>query len=60
MYERYTYDAPERKFTTGLPVGVMLLSMVVIAAYLLFGGASIDSKQTTSVVLPKSAADTSR
>ncbi len=41
MYERHTYGTPQRKFTTVLPIGVMLLSMAVIAAYLLVGGALV-------------------
>lgn len=53
MYKRHTYVVPERKFTTGLPVGMMLLSMVAITAYLLVGGASNDSDRPMTTVLPK-------
>lgn len=53
MYERHTHGAPERKFTTGLPVGIIFLSMVVITAYLLIGGALSDSGGSIATVLPK-------
>lgn len=59
MYERHTYGAPERKFTTGLPVGMMLLSVVVITAYLLVAGASSDSGRPITTVLPKPTVATS-
>ncbi|SDA98731.1 hypothetical protein SAMN03159448_06307 [Sinorhizobium sp. NFACC03] len=59
MYERHTYGTPERKFTTALPIGVMLLSMAVIAAYLLIGGALSDGGRPIATVLPKLSVATS-
>jgi len=38
MYEPHTYATPQRKLTTGLPVGMVLLSMVATTASLLVGG----------------------
>lgn len=53
MYEQYRYDQRERKFSTGLPIGVMLLAMVVIGGYLFVGSAlSSDSQRTVAIVLP--------
>lgn len=41
MYDRDDYGPPERRAATGLPLGVMLLSVLAIAVYLLAGnGAS--------------------
>ncbi|MCY1330959.1 hypothetical protein D9M68_349500 [compost metagenome] len=61
MYERHTYGTPQRKFTTALPIGVILLSMAVIAAYLLVGGALSDGGgRPIATVLPKLSVATSR
>lgn len=61
MYERHTFETRERKFSTSLPIVVMLVSILAITAYLLIDGTFMnDSDQTTAVVLPKPSADTSR
>ncbi len=53
MYEQYRYDQPERKFSTGLPILVLLLSMVLIGSYLLVGSElSNGSQRTVAIVLP--------
>ncbi|WP_077960673.1 hypothetical protein [Ensifer adhaerens] len=53
MYEHDRYSQPERKFSTGLPIGVMLLAMVAIGAYLFVGSAlSSAPQQSVAIVLP--------
>lgn len=44
MYGRNNFRRPERKASVGFPVGIMLLSMLVIAMYLLVGSAFLDSR----------------
>lgn len=57
MYEQYRYNQPERQFSTGLPIGVMLLAMVVIGGYLFVGSAlSNTPRQQVATVLPTSVA----
>lgn len=60
MNEQYGYGVPERKFSTGLPVGATMVSMVVIAAYLLAGSLRDDSGNAPTIVLPKPAVATSK
>ncbi|MCA1440009.1 hypothetical protein I6F07_07170 [Ensifer sp. IC4062] len=50
MHERDIDGQPERSASTGLPVGIMLLSMFGITAYLLVGGALLDDKNQDVVV----------
>jgi hypothetical protein len=53
MYEQHRYDQPERKFSTGLPILVLLLSMVLIGSYLLVASElSNGSQRTVATVLP--------
>ncbi|WP_426289090.1 hypothetical protein ACN9MC_05055 [Ensifer adhaerens] len=53
MYKQHRYDQPERKFSTGLPIGVMLLAMMVIGGYLFVGSElSNDTQRTVAIVLP--------
>ncbi|WVT75983.1 hypothetical protein QM996_27605 (plasmid) [Sinorhizobium chiapasense] len=60
-YQQHNYGASERKFTTGLSIVVLLISMSVIAAYLLIGGAlSNDTDHPATIVLPKPAVANSR
>ncbi|MGK9198888.1 MULTISPECIES: hypothetical protein [Sinorhizobium] len=44
MDDRYDYGPPERRAATGLPLGIMLLSMLAIAVYLLAGAALLDGR----------------
>lgn len=54
MYHRERYGEPERRASIGLPIGVMLLSMLAIFAYLLIGGAfSGDGSRNVAVYLPQ-------
>ncbi|MBD9597521.1 MULTISPECIES: hypothetical protein [unclassified Ensifer] len=56
MYEPYCYGEPPRKFSTGFPIGILLLAMVVIGAYLFVGSTlSNDPQQTSAIVLPTPA-----
>lgn len=53
MYKQHRYDKPERKFSTGLPIGVVLLAMMVIGGYLFVGSElSNDTQRTVAIVLP--------
>ncbi len=44
MYDKDDYGPPERRAATGLPLGVMLLSVLAIAVYLLAGAAFLDGR----------------
>ncbi|THA60585.1 hypothetical protein E5176_28460 [Ensifer adhaerens] len=56
MYEPYCYGEPPRKLSRGLPIGITLLAIVVIGAYLFVGSAlSNDPHQTSAIVLPPPA-----
>lgn len=44
MYDRDDYGPPERRAATGLPLGVMLLSVLAIAVYLLAGTALLEGR----------------
>ncbi|MBP1888143.1 hypothetical protein [Sinorhizobium mexicanum] len=50
MHDRDNYGHPERRASTGLPLGIMLLSMLAIGAYLLVGGALLDDENQDVVV----------
>ncbi|WEX86141.1 hypothetical protein PZN02_002400 [Sinorhizobium garamanticum] len=51
------YGQPERRASTGLPLGIMLLSMFALTAYLLVGGALLDDKnQDVVVYVPQASA----
>ncbi|WP_457579494.1 hypothetical protein [Ensifer adhaerens] len=53
MYEPYCYGEPPRKLSRGLPIGITLLAIVVIGAYLFVSSAlSNDPHQTSAIVLP--------
>jgi hypothetical protein len=57
MYEQFRYSQPEQTFSTGLPIGLMLLAMVVIGGYLCVGSAlSNGPEQSVAIVLPTPAA----
>lgn len=54
MYERHRYGQPEKAASTGLPIGVMLLSVTAIAVYLIVGGEILnDNSQDVAVYLPQ-------
>ncbi|CAN7761602.1 hypothetical protein C6558_13025 [Ensifer sp. NM-2] len=54
MYERHKYGQPEKTASTGLPIGVMLLSVAAIAVYLIAGGEILNDKSgDVAVYLPK-------
>ncbi|MGF6178553.1 hypothetical protein [Ensifer sp. 4252] len=53
MYERPRYGQPEKTAFTGLPIGVMLLSVIAIAVYLFVGGEILDNNgRDVAVYLP--------
>lgn len=54
MYERHSYRQPEETASTGLPIGVMLLSVIAIAVYL-----SLEAKFSEPQREAKRAADAS-
>ncbi|MDK1376781.1 MULTISPECIES: hypothetical protein [unclassified Sinorhizobium] len=57
MHDRDNYGHPERRASTGLPLGIMLLSMLAITAYLVVGGALLDDKNQDIVVyVPQASA----
>ena len=57
MYEPYCYGEPPRKLSRGLPIGITLLAIVVIGAYLFVGSAlSNTPRQQVATVLPTSVA----
>ncbi|KQY70271.1 hypothetical protein ASD52_30185 [Ensifer sp. Root142] len=54
MYERHRYRQPEKTAATGLPIGVMLLSVAAIAVYLIVGGEILnDNSGDVAVYLPQ-------
>ena len=53
MYEQYRYSRAERNFSTGLPIGVMLVAMVLIGGYLFVGSElSNQPPQAVAIGLP--------
>ncbi len=53
MYEQYRYGEPPRKFSTGFPIGGILLAMLVIGGYLFVGSALLNEpQQSVAIVLP--------
>ncbi|MBZ7927703.1 hypothetical protein LAC81_37850 (plasmid) [Ensifer adhaerens] len=56
MHEKHSYGQPEPRFSTGLPIGVMLITMTAIAAYLFIGSTLLDGgERAVAIVLPKPA-----
>ena len=54
MHERNSYGQPEKTASTGLPIGVMLLSVAAIALYLIGGGEILNDKsRAVAEYLPK-------
>ncbi|OMQ42089.1 hypothetical protein BKP54_25465 [Ensifer sp. 1H6] len=54
MYERHRFQQPEKTASTGLPIGVMLLSVAAIAVYLIVGGEILnDNSRDVAVYLPQ-------
>jgi len=51
MYDRERW--PEQRASTGLPVGIMLLSALAITAYLAVGGAFSDGGDRAVVNIPQ-------
>uniref|UniRef100_UPI002FE2EACA hypothetical protein n=1 Tax=Sinorhizobium chiapasense TaxID=501572 RepID=UPI002FE2EACA len=51
MYDRERW--PEQRASTGLPVGIMLLSALAITAYLAVGGAFSDGTDQVVVYIPQ-------
>ncbi|HEV7308006.1 hypothetical protein [Ensifer sp.] len=51
MYEKDGY--PESSASTGLPVGIMLLSAIIITAYLVVGSAMAQGGGGTVAYLPE-------
>ncbi len=55
MRDRDDFGLPEQKASTGLPLSIMLLSVLTIAAYLLIGGALLDQESRgVAVYVPTS------
>lgn len=58
MYERHSSRQPEETASTGLPIGVMLLSVIAIAVYLIVGGEILDgNSRDVAVYLPQVEAE---
>jgi hypothetical protein len=56
MRDRYGYEQPERRASTGLPISILLLSMLAITIYLLVGGAfSNNGRRDVAVYVPQAA-----
>jgi hypothetical protein len=54
MYKRHRFGQAEKTASTGLPIGVMLLSVTAIAVYLIVGGEILDgNNRNAAVYLPK-------
>ncbi|MBD9491544.1 hypothetical protein [Ensifer sp. ENS11] len=54
MYNRNSFGQPEKIASTGLPIGVMLLSVTAIAVYLFVGGEILDdNSRDVAVYLPQ-------
>ncbi|WP_457584787.1 hypothetical protein [Ensifer canadensis] len=54
MYKRHSFGQPEKTASTGLPIGVMLLSVTAIAVYLIVGGEILDdNSRDAAVYLPQ-------
>ncbi|RVH23313.1 hypothetical protein [Sinorhizobium meliloti] len=54
MRDRDDFALPEQRASTGLPVGIMLLSMLTIGLYLIVGSALVEKERSRSgaVYLP--------
>ncbi|PLT93366.1 hypothetical protein [Sinorhizobium medicae] len=50
MHDREEHGQPEGRAATGLPLGVMLFSMLAITAYLIVGGAFLDQESENGAV----------
>jgi hypothetical protein len=54
MYKRHDYGEPEKTAAIGLPIGVMLLSVMAIVLYLIIGGEILDDHSgAVAVYLPQ-------
>lgn len=55
MRDSYDYEPPEQRASTGLPLSIMLLSVLTIAVYLLIGGAFLNRESRgVAVYVPTS------
>ncbi len=59
MNHKHSYDKPRRS-STELPIGLMLLAILGIAAYLFVAGAFSGERQNVAVYLPKTTASDPR
>ncbi|WVT75670.1 hypothetical protein QM996_25840 (plasmid) [Sinorhizobium chiapasense] len=59
MNHKHRYDKPRRS-STELPIGLMLLAILGIAAYLFVAGAFSGKSQNVAVYLPQTAASDPR
>jgi hypothetical protein len=54
MHDSDDHGLPEQRASIALPVGIMLISMLTIAIYLIVGGAFIDKgKRDVAMYLPR-------
>ncbi|NVD41822.1 hypothetical protein HT585_23420 [Ensifer sp. HO-A22] len=54
MYKRHSFGQPEKTASTGLPIGVMLISVTEIAVYLIVGGEFLnDDSRAAAVYIPQ-------
>jgi hypothetical protein len=54
MYERHGYGRRERKTSTGLPIGMLVLSVSAIVVYLVVGGKPFEgNSRDVTVFLPQ-------
>ncbi|YCI06029.1 hypothetical protein M1D34_28685 (plasmid) [Ensifer sp. D2-11] len=57
MRDRDDYGLPEQGASTGLPLSIMLLSILTIAVYLIVGGTFLDNaRRDVAVYVPTAAA----
>ncbi|WRQ71365.1 hypothetical protein SO078_29550 (plasmid) [Sinorhizobium meliloti] len=59
MRDRDDHYLPEQRASNGLPVGIMLISMLTIAVYLIVGGAFIDKRKRDAEMYVPRAYDAS-
>ncbi|PDT50372.1 hypothetical protein CO661_01650 [Sinorhizobium fredii] len=53
MFTRYDHKKPEQNASTAFPIGLLLLSIGAIAAYLAIGGAWLENNTEIVVYTPQ-------
>ncbi|ASP74415.1 hypothetical protein CDO28_23805 (plasmid) [Sinorhizobium meliloti] len=60
MHHRNDFGPPEQRASTGLPLSIMLLSMLTIGLYLVVGGAIVENESRSIAVYVPPAPLTAR